>query len=192
MPKTRINRRVPYLLPRHTGGPKPTVPHVRGPDSPDGEQTLHCRMCGDAKPLRKMYKNHGCVSVSNLCKTCKRAKYNWRTQGFECNWDIYYRLYEEQGGKCRICGGEQHGFRGKRLNVDHNHVTGKIRGLLCHSCNVSIGHFNDDPAILRRVIAYLESDGALQVPSAAIVDAREPPRNGRPLGERYPEWFCAP
>lgn len=178
----RVSRRVPHQLPRHSGGPKPTVPHVRGPDTPDGEETLYCRNCGEAKPLQKMYKNQGCVSVSNLCKTCKRAKYNWRTQGFECNWAIYKKMFAEQGGLCKICRGEQHGFRGKRLNVDHCHKTGTIRGLLCHSCNVSLGHFKDDTALMRRVIEYVENDGAIQVTSTTRMDACEPPGNGGAVG----------
>jgi adenine-specific DNA methylase len=50
----------------------------------------------------------------------------------------------------------QHGRRTFRLVVDHNHATGKIRGLLCHDCNRTIATAHDDPSILRRLAEYLD------------------------------------
>jgi hypothetical protein len=41
------------------------------------------------------------------------------------------------------------------LHVDHNHMTGKVRGLLCHHCNVGIGHFEDNIVLLSNAITYL-------------------------------------
>lgn len=60
---------------------------------------------------------------------------------------------ESQGGVCAICSDPP----GKRpLAVDHDHQTGKIRGLLCLTCNVGIGSLKDNSEILRRAITYLE------------------------------------
>ncbi len=53
--------------------------------------------------------------------------------------------------KCSICGTTD-----KKLKLDHCHKTGKMRGLLCHFCNVGIGLFKDDIAILKNAIIYLE------------------------------------
>lgn len=62
----------------------------------------------------------------------------------------YQQLYIKQEGKCKIC------YQVKvRLDVDHNHTTGKVRGLLCGHCNKAIGLLHDDPDAARRVIAYL-------------------------------------
>ncbi len=67
-------------------------------------------------------------------------------------------LYEEQGGVCKIC--KKEGFLSsakhkKKLAVDHDHETGRVRGLLCHNCNRGLGLFQDDPEILKNAIEYL-------------------------------------
>jgi len=65
----------------------------------------------------------------------------------------YDRMYEAQQGLCAICGQLP---IGKPLNVDHDHRTGKVRQLLCWSCNTALGKFRDSVEILRQAVAYLE------------------------------------
>lgn len=65
----------------------------------------------------------------------------------------YSRMLDEQNGVCAICHSPAP-ERG-RLAVDHNHATGKVRGLLCHSCNYGLGCFKDDPVYLEAAAAYL-------------------------------------
>jgi hypothetical protein len=65
----------------------------------------------------------------------------------------YAQLYEFQGGKCAICRRATGATR--RLSVDHDHATGKVRGLLCRPCNTLLGHARDAIAFFRRGIAYL-------------------------------------
>lgn len=68
----------------------------------------------------------------------------------------YATLLAQQGGKCAACGGDNSLNRqSTRLFVDHDHVTGKIRGLLCHSCNVAAGLLKDDPERALRLAEYL-------------------------------------
>lgn len=67
----------------------------------------------------------------------------------------YERMLIAQGSGCACCGAQVN-KSGRRLGVDHDHRTGKVRGVLCHHCNAGIGHFEDDPARLRLAIAYLE------------------------------------
>lgn len=74
--------------------------------------------------------------------------------------DDYNRLAEEQGGKCIICGRVPEGKHNQgRLHVDHDHKTGKVRGLLCSHCNRGLGFLGDSPDILRRAAAYLTDRG---------------------------------
>ena len=80
-----------------------------------------------------------------------------RADSLKRNYNItleeYDRLLDEQDGVCAICGGIN--SNGRRLSVDHDHDTGKIRGLLCGNCNVGIGHLQDDPEVLAAAIGYI-------------------------------------
>lgn len=76
--------------------------------------------------------------------------------------DEYQALLGRQGGVCAICRQPEKLMRGgrvRRLAVDHDHRTGRIRGLLCHSCNATIGFLRDDPAFaasfVEKMTAYL-------------------------------------
>lgn len=70
--------------------------------------------------------------------------------------DFYALLYAQRGA-CAICGDRASGKgpSGRRLNIDHCHKTGKVRGLLCVSCNRALGWFRDNPELLRKAIVYL-------------------------------------
>jgi hypothetical protein len=67
----------------------------------------------------------------------------------------YQRMFDAQKGRCAICGRDNSGKANQRFHVDHDHKTGSIRGLLCHGCNVSIGHFRENDQILLNAIKYL-------------------------------------
>lgn len=134
-----------------------------------------CSACGELKIAtqfnRDSTKAHG---HSYTCKSCatayqrewKEAPDTWRYRRdyylrryFGISLDDYERLYEAQGGRCAICGGEGNDVRRTRnvapLFVDHCHATGAVRGLLCQRCNTGIAMLQDDPAILAQAIQYL-------------------------------------
>ena len=70
----------------------------------------------------------------------------------------YERLFTNQNGLCAICKQPECTVRNgkiKKLAVDHDHVTGKVRGLLCSHCNTAIGLFKDDIATMSLAVAYL-------------------------------------
>jgi hypothetical protein len=66
----------------------------------------------------------------------------------------YDDMFKSQDGKCMICLIPQSELV-KRFAVDHSHRTGKIRGLLCESCNGGLGMFKDSPELLKMAIVYL-------------------------------------
>jgi len=71
----------------------------------------------------------------------------------------YERMLAEQGGRCAVCRApaERAATReGGYLCVDHDHVTGAVRGLLCGHCNAVLGYGQDSPTVLRSAIHYLE------------------------------------
>lgn len=75
----------------------------------------------------------------------------------------YEDMFEAQGGKCAICDQPETQKRNgvvKALAVDHNHETGKVRGLLCTDCNTGIGNLKDSLDVLKAAIAYLEQHPA--------------------------------
>lgn len=71
----------------------------------------------------------------------------------------YYSILEKQGGGCSICGETK--SNGKNyLCVDHNHSTGKVRGILCDRCNRGLGLFKDSPELLLNAFDYLKTFGS--------------------------------
>lgn len=82
-------------------------------------------------------------------------------KNYGMNREEYAALVIAQDGECAICGEQETTvIRGKTISlaVDHDHVTGKIRGLLCINCNRALGMFKDDPKRLRKAIRYLKRD----------------------------------
>jgi len=78
--------------------------------------------------------------------------------------DQYNEMLKKQDGGCAICGKTETrknmwGTGICRLNIDHDHNTGEVRGLLCHSCNFGLGAFFDSAQLLSKAIEYLQKGG---------------------------------
>lgn len=100
-----------------------------------------CKPCTEANRLyevehggsrRATRRKHGCEDISE--QDCKA-------------------LLKKQGGKCAICRKELV-WPSKGTHVDHNHKTGRVRGVLCNNCNRGLGSFQDDPEILTSAARY--------------------------------------
>lgn len=78
----------------------------------------------------------------------------------KANYGITPEQYDEmlayQQGRCAVCGGTDPFAKHHNLfAVDHDHITGKVRGLLCAKCNTGIGQLRDDPDLLIAAAAYV-------------------------------------
>jgi hypothetical protein len=131
-----------------------------------------CSKCGEEKPTSDFNSDSSKRdSLYSSCRNCdnnsrgisrnsNRERYN--NYNLKRAWGITREQYENmllnQGGKCAICNSATPGGRG-RFHIDHDHATGKIRGLLCNHCNTGIGNLFDNISILHSAIGYLERHG---------------------------------
>lgn len=145
----------------------------------DGQ--IKCGSCGEKKPLQDFSASRAARGYGE-CRTCSKldrkrhrdrdieASKSSRRDHYRRNKHLFrdYNLsrygitsleYEAmlalQSGGCACCGAVAN-RTGKRLFVDHDHVTGAIRGIICHKCNAGIGALGDDAEGVRRALAYLE------------------------------------
>ena len=70
--------------------------------------------------------------------------------------DKYYEMWDNQKGKCFIC--EEPPSEKQNLCIDHDHLTGKVRGLLCTKCNKALGLFKDNKELLSKALNYLKEN----------------------------------
>ena len=91
----------------------------------------------------------------------ERVKFNKIKRVYGITKEQYEHMLEQQSGCCAICSVSAESQRDKTLVVDHCHSSGKIRGLLCHTCNTAIGLFKDNIDSLQRAILYLQRASVL-------------------------------
>lgn len=120
-----------------------------------------CKGCGGEIPPGR---HGGALFCSPACKKRfhdaewrKRSPHYNRQYLYGLRQDVYEAMLEQQDGACAICGTSDWPGKDHRPHVDHDHVTKKVRGLLCDFCNRGLGIFRDDPARLRAAAAYLEA-----------------------------------
>ncbi|MGI5351251.1 endonuclease VII domain-containing protein [Streptomyces sp. CA-250714] len=126
---------------------------LKYPPTPAGYKL--CRSCGQVKPHSEWHRNATASDgLSTRCKQCKategraghlKRKYGMTVEGRQA-------LVDEQFGICPIC------LRPDPEHVDHDHETGRVRGVLCFSCNAALGQFRDRPDVMRRAAAYVEGN----------------------------------
>ena len=134
-----------------------------------------CAKCGEVKQLDAFskYRNGTQQGYRRACNACRYAQakargyatYGHKTSRQQRKHEIKYRygitetelsaMHAEQEGRCAIC--HAHEDEVGTLNIDHCHISGKVRGLLCKPCNMGLGYFKDSIDRLRKASEYLES-----------------------------------
>jgi len=143
-----------------------------------------CTRCKIEKPISEFWRTGRHQRHGSHCKECRRESvraYKEKTPNYDR--DRYWRdvqgtrerhlkrkygvdlvgyeaMFKAQRGACAICGKSQ----SRALNIDHDHTTGEVRGLLCSSCNRALGWFGDSLDLLRSAVGYLESSRKLSKP----------------------------
>lgn len=138
---------------RRAKGAKPRITQQQGLDR-GTRRCIRCRQVrgldefeNDAsQPSGKGYRCRGCSSRHQQDRN-DRSRYGLSSKQIQ-TWS------ESLGHRCQICGKPQKNNR--RLCVDHDHKTGRVRGLLCDRCNRVLGWVEEDPALLRDLIRYLK------------------------------------
>jgi hypothetical protein len=141
-----------------------------------------CRLCKKCSPeVSFSLKANSKRIMSTCCDSCRQkpavtwnarnpervrnAAIRFRDAGGARRWRLktrygitpekYQSMLLAQDGVCAICGTDAPGGQSAVMHVDHDHVTGNVRGLLCTNCNRGIGYFGDDPSVLERAAKYL-------------------------------------
>jgi Recombination endonuclease VII len=121
---------------------------------------LHRSSPDEEKPARKKARKHGRSErarfLNNDRRRVRRAlepdyRDAERARRYGLSLADYRALEKRQGHACAICRKMT-----RDLCIDHCHVTGRVRGLLCRSCNSALGLYADDPRRLRAALAYLK------------------------------------
>ncbi|MFF7980786.1 endonuclease VII domain-containing protein [Streptomyces sp. NPDC007901] len=114
-----------------------------------------CPQCEEVKPHSEWERNKSSSDGwSSYCREC-RAERN-RISYFQRKYGLspaeLEAMIAEQRGICCIC------LAAPAEHVDHCHETGRVRGVLCFSCNAALGQFRDQPEVIRRAAAYVEGN----------------------------------
>lgn len=146
-----------------------------------------CKDCKKTLPAAYFYLRGDTGKPYGSCKKCRSQKgKNWRLQNPEVEaerhrvWLLktrynitiseYEKILSDQGGVCAIC---HEAPAGKTLHVDHDHGSGRIRGLLCYRCNVGIGYMKDYSDRLKRAAEYVDSKPPVEIEGFFFAQTRE-------------------
>jgi len=122
-----------------------------------GMKCLYCQEEFSPRRRDQIYCRKRCGSRASALRTGSKERADrrcsWKKQGIIFTFEEYLKMMAVQKQKCKICQGQF-----SSLEVDHDHVSGKVRGLLCGNCNRGIGHFKDNTKSLQRAIYYLKKE----------------------------------
>lgn len=132
--------------------------HVR---QKDGLNSWCKKCCGQYTKIYRSQHREYRKNYNKKYELTSRAKIIRRNCMLKSRFGItleqYDKMFEEQNGNCAICGLPE---LMKRLAVDHNHETGKVRALLCNRCNLLVGQIENNYELIDGILGYLQERGA--------------------------------
>ncbi len=124
-----------------------------------GGKYFYCSDCRPAAERRSQERKNAARRLATAADPDDRRRRNLASAvgRYGITLDDYDRMFAAQGGVCAICSQPASGGikAASRLHVDHCHTTGKVRALLCSTCNLGVGYFADDPDRMIAAAAYL-------------------------------------
>ncbi|WP_407543808.1 endonuclease domain-containing protein (plasmid) [Deinococcus radiomollis] len=129
-----------------------------GTPAPLGERQMDCESCGASITMRRGNRKYCTACLNGRHVALHAHRRTSRASKLRLNYNLtlaqYDDMVKERNGVCDICKKVPKGQQGS-LCVDHDHETGRIRGLLCSPCNRAVGMLGDTYEGLMRAIAYL-------------------------------------
>jgi recombination endonuclease VII len=127
-------------------------------DSIPQKAPMACKVCGETDlDLLMTLRFRGTeIRKERICKSCHLMRL--RLRQYHLSMEQYQAMEDRQSNLCAICGKPP---KGRVLHIDHCHRSGKVRALLCGSCNMILGLANDDQEILMNALAYLREHSAM-------------------------------
>jgi uncharacterized membrane protein YqiK len=108
-------------------------------------------------------------TVKEYWQANPRVRKNQRLRQYKISIEEYEKMLDAHGHKCAICGYSDKSQPKFFPMVDHDHESGKVRGILCSNCNMAIGKMKDNPELLKRAAEYLERGGFFNGEMANLV-----------------------
>lgn len=108
-----------------------------------------CRTCNMAR----------CVEYRQNTKyhdTPRERERGWCRRGINLRFDDFVNMLERQGYQCAICKTPVYLQRGQHTHVDHDHITGIVRAVLCNHCNIGLGSFKDNTNLMITAAQYIK------------------------------------
>lgn len=143
----------------------------------DRDGMRECTGCKQTLPVADFYKYSKFERTFSRCKKCCKGQARrawWRKRSpevrhrrrlqsrktnlrikFGLSWEQFSAMIAAQNGCCAICKNSIDFEAKKAYGVDHDHVSGKVRAILCTTCNLGLGSFQDDPELLTAAANYL-------------------------------------
>lgn len=122
-----------------------------------GTTHSQCKKCENAATIKR--------TKANPERTSRYSRKSRIKTQYGLSWDDFQKIVSTQGGACPICKNQLDFNANRRVHIDHDHATGKVRGVLCNWCNSGLGRFKDNARWLDAAAQYIRLHTTLKVVS---------------------------